>query len=84
MHALTPERQHSLTGRRIILVPINGLPRQFRRFGDLSNAAGLRQHLAHYLELLAVETRLAPKVGPVVRLLGMMSALPAPYAQRAA
>jgi hypothetical protein len=80
MHALTPERQHSLTGRRIILVPINGLPRQFRRFGDLSNAAGLRQ----LLELLAVETRLAPKVGPVVRLLGMMSALPAPYAQRAA
>jgi hypothetical protein len=71
----SPRRQRRLRARRIVLDPINRLPRQPGLFGDRGDGHRLLpQQIADLEELVAAEAWLAAEVGAIVILLGMLDA----------
>jgi len=73
----SPSSQSSLSTRRVIFDPVDGLSGQAGLFGDLSDAHGLlAEHGAHLDELLASEARLTATVGAVAALLGVLDTGP--------
>jgi len=63
-----PSRQRGLRARRIVLDPVNRLPAQARRLGDLrSTDRLLPQHVAHGVELLPGEAGLAADACDTIR-----------------